>query len=102
MPWKPPALFDGLSHALLNEILTTIDQGLPDGRHYSAASAATDRAAWRVIAGRVPGMSEKRARAIISAWIDEGLLIEVAYVDPTRRRRTPVKGLRVVQARRPS
>jgi hypothetical protein len=99
-PWNPPALFAGLSTPLLNEILTDIDNGLPGGRRYSAAAAATDRAAWKVIAVRVPGMPEKRARAIIKTWVEEGLLVEEAYDDPTRR--TSVKGLRVVQAKRPS
>jgi hypothetical protein len=99
-PWRPPALFDGLSHPLLNEILTALDRGRDDGSPYSAASAARDRAAWKVIVGRVPGVPEKRARAIINTWIEEGVLVEETYVD--RRRRESVKGVRVVDAKRPS
>jgi hypothetical protein len=99
-PWKSPALFDGLSHSLLNEILTALDRGRDDGSRYSAAGAATDRAAWKVIVERVPEMPKKRARAIISTWLKEGLLVEETYFDPTRR--TSVKGVRVVDAKRPS
>jgi hypothetical protein len=98
-PWKPPALFDGLLHSLLNEILTAIDRGRDDGSRYSASGAAKDRAAWRVIVSRAPCVSETRARAIISTWLKDGLLVEEEYVD---RRRHRVKGLRVVDAKRPS
>ena len=69
--WSPPKLFDDLSHPLLNEILTAIDTGMPDGRRYSSGNAAKARAAWKVVKQYAPAKTEKQAKEIIGRWIGE-------------------------------
>ena len=98
--WTPPDAWDGLSSHLLNRILDEIDAGLPDGNRYSSASAATDRAAWRVICTHAPEKSEAAARRIIKTWIKNGVLISTDSENPTTRK--TVKGLQVVNAKRPT
>jgi hypothetical protein len=99
-PWSPPDLWEGLGHNLLNDILTAIDKGLPDGNRYSDHSAARDRAAWKVVLQHAPDKTEKQAREIVRTWIKTGLLTIEEYVDPARRE--PTKGLKVNNAKRPS
>ena len=48
-PWTPPDSFAGLSNVTLNQILTDIEAGTPDGNRYTDAPNAIERAAWRVI-----------------------------------------------------
>jgi hypothetical protein len=99
-PWTPPDTWAGLTSLLLNQILTDIDAGIPDGNHYSDAARAGDRAAWRIIIKHAPDKSEAAARQIIKAWVQSGLLVHVEYENPATRK--PVKGLRVDNAKRPS
>jgi len=98
--WSPPGLFDGLSHELLNEILTAIDTGTSDGRRYSNANAAGDRAAWRVVVSFTPEKTEEQAKEIIKRWVKSGLLTMQDYTDPVARK--PAKGLVVNNAQRPA
>ena len=44
--WKPAPLFDGLATVDLNWVLRKLSAGMGDGRRYSLAPAARDRAAW--------------------------------------------------------
>ncbi len=67
--WTPAPLFDGLSSADLNCVLRKLSAGMGDGRRYSLASAAKDRAAWRAVHEKVPkstrsdaGQSSRRGR----------------------------------------
>jgi hypothetical protein len=54
-PWTPPDAWAGLSSQLLNQILTDIDAGLPDGNRYTdTANAKDNRLAWRVISNTRP------------------------------------------------
>jgi AAA domain len=99
-PWTPPAVWDGLSHQLLNEILTAIDKGLPDERRYSDHGAARDRAAWNVVVQYAPNKTPDQARQIIKTWVKNGVLLVEDYDDPARRE--PAKGLKVDNAKRPS
>jgi hypothetical protein len=99
-PWAPPDVWAGLSHIKLNEILTELDKGLPDGRRYSAHNQAGDTAAWRVIHAHAPEKTEAQARGFIRTWIKNGVLVVVSYYDPIRRK--PAKGLRVEQTKRPT
>jgi hypothetical protein len=99
-PWSPPNIWDGLSHFVLNEILTTVDKGLPDGSRYSDSGAARDRAAWRAVIQHAPQKTEQQARQIIKAWVKSGLLTVEDYTDPVRRE--TAKGLKVNHAKRPS
>ncbi len=98
--WTPPDAWDGLSSHLLNRILDEIDAGLPNGNRYSSASASTDRAAWRVICMHAPETSEAAARRIIKTWIKNGVLTSADCENPTTRK--TVKGLQVVNAKRPT
>jgi hypothetical protein len=98
--WIPPDTWAGLSHHLLNEVLTAIDKGLPEGGRYSDHSAAKDRAAWKVVQRYAPSKTEAQAREIIGTWVKTGVLTVEQYNDPTRRQ--SVKGLKVNDAKRPS
>jgi hypothetical protein len=99
-PWTPPDTWSGLNSLLLNQILTDIDTGLPDGNRYTDAPNAVDRAGWRVVIKHAPAKSEADARQIIKAWVKSGLLVPLEYDNPLTRK--PVKGLRVDNAKRPS
>jgi hypothetical protein len=99
-PWTPPNVWAGLSHIKLNEILTELDKGLPDGRRYSAHNQAADTAAWRMIKAHAPEKTEAQARSIINTWVKNGVLVVESYYDPIRRKHA--KGLRVEQTKRPT
>ncbi len=60
--------------------------GLGDGRRYSAASAAKERAAWPVVLRRVPSLSETQGRQVIKTWLDNGVLMTGEYHDPVERK----------------
>lgn len=98
--WTPPDVWDGLSHDLLNRILTDIGAGMPDGNRYSDAPNVTDRAAWRVVVNHAPGKTEDQARQIIKAWAKNGVIVRHDYQNPVTHK--TVKGLRVNDAKRPS
>jgi hypothetical protein len=98
--WTPPDTWAGLSHHLLNTILSDIDAGLPDGNRYSDGPNVTDRAAWRVVLKHAPDKGEGAARQIIKTWIKNRVLVRDEYENPVTRK--PVKGLRVDDAKRPT
>jgi hypothetical protein len=83
--WKPAPLFDGLSSADLNCVLRKLNVGMSDGRRYSLAPAAKDRAAWRAVHEKFPEIAEARCRAIITAWKNNELFESGEYDDPVRR-----------------
>jgi hypothetical protein len=83
--WTPAPLFDGLTSADLNCVLHKLNAGMGDGRRYSLASAAKDRAAWRAVQEKFPELEEPRCRAIISAWKKNQLFEVGDYDDPTCR-----------------
>jgi hypothetical protein len=87
--WYPPKAWDGLDSPLLNRILDDIDAGMPDGRRYSAAPKATERAAWPVVQKHAPDKNEHQAREVIRTWLKNGTLFEKDWVDPTQRRAAP-------------
>jgi len=99
-PWTPPDTWSDLASALLNRMLNDIDAGRPDGSRYSAASSATDRAAWRVVVARAPNKTEPQARDIIKTWLKSGTLYVEEYEDPVARKK--LQGLRVNAMQRPS
>jgi AAA domain/Bifunctional DNA primase/polymerase, N-terminal len=71
-PWTPPDTWAGLSHDLLNRVLTAIDAGMPDGNRYTDAPSAKERAAWHVVLEHAPDKSEAQAREIIKTWVKTG------------------------------
>jgi hypothetical protein len=99
-PWEPPKLWEGLSSATLNAVLTDIDAGMSDGQRYSSAPRAGKRAAWRVVQKRCPNRSEAQCREIIRSWAKNGVLYNEDYDDPVGRK--PRKGLRLDATKRPS
>jgi hypothetical protein len=99
-PWSPPDTFEGLSTMLLNQILSDIDAGTPDGNRYTDAPKAIERAAWRVIIKHCPDKSEAAARKIIKTWSLSGLLTRKSYENPTTRKL--VNGFWIDPTKRPS
>jgi hypothetical protein len=99
-PWSPPDTWAGLSSHLLNQILTAIDAGLPDGTRYTDAPNATTRAAWQVVAEYAPDKSEVQAREIVRTWVKNGVLEHREYDNPVTRK--TVKGLHLNATKRPS
>ena len=59
-PWTPPDSFAGLSNLTLNEILSEIEAGTPDGNRYTDAPNVIERAAWRVIVKHSPARARRR------------------------------------------
>jgi AAA domain len=98
--WTPPETWGGLDSALLNQILTAIDAGPGGGDFYTAASAATERAAWEVVHRFAPAKTEAACREIIAAWVKSGLLVKFDYRSPSTFKN--VKGLRVDASKRPT
>ena len=98
-PWKPPETWADLPCDLLNQILTTIDAGLPDGEFYTQGNKTTERSAWLVVEQFAPAKTEEQCREIIRTWIKNGVLVPFDYTSPAARK--SVKGLKVDNARRP-
>jgi len=99
--WKPPRAWGDLGVDLLNQMLTRIDAGLPDGNRYSGAPrTGEERAAWRVITELAPAKTEAQAREIIKTWVKNGVLVGREYINPVTRK--AVVGLNVDNAKRPS
>ena len=99
-PWTPPNTWDGLDTGTLNAILDDIDTGLANGQRYSTASAATTKAAWRVVQKHAPEKTEPQCREVITAWLSSGCLFNEDYDDPVDRK--PRKGANVNPNHRPS
>lgn len=101
-PWNPPELWEGTGAVTLNTILDEIDaaEGLPPPHRYSGAPNAKDRAAWCVVRRHFPEKTEKQCRAMITAWLDTGLLYEQPYQDTAKGR--DAKGLHVDPSKRPT
>ncbi len=83
--WEPAPLFDGINEQDLNSVLRKLGSGMGNGRRYSLAPGATDRAAWRAVQEKFPDMGEERCRAVIAAWKKNKLFETGEYEDPVRR-----------------
>jgi hypothetical protein len=70
----------------VNRILDVIEAGLRDGRRFSVAPQAKDRAAWRIVQGQVPALSDNEAQAVIDTWLQNGAVETRSYQDPVYRR----------------
>jgi hypothetical protein len=79
-----PALF--LAAA---SVLRLINTGMPDGRRFSAAPQAKDRAAWRLVQTVVPALTDKAAQEVIDCWLRAKVLETRSYRDPVDRRNHP-------------
>lgn len=87
-----------LSNQRLNAILDDLAVG-KNGKRYSAAPNANDRAARKVVVKHAPDKPERQARQIIKTWLKSGLVVEEDFYDSERREN--VKGLHVDNAKRP-
>ena len=96
--WTPPDTFAGVAAATWNTIIDEISAGLPDGRRYTNANNATDRAGWKIVAKHID-RTEAQARAIINIWVKNQVLLVKDYDDPVTRK--PLKGLTGNPAKRP-
>jgi hypothetical protein len=99
-PWAPPSAWSDTSVETLNRILDDIATGMENGRRYSNAPAAKDRAVLPVVQKYYPEKPEGQCRTIILAWLESGLLYDDKYDDPVEYRER--KGLYVDNAKRPS
>jgi hypothetical protein len=99
-PWQPPKLWDGLTSATLNAVLSDIEGGMDNGQRYSGASRAGKRAAWTVVKKHCPDRTQAQCREIIRTWAKNGVLLDEDYDDPIERK--PRKGLRLDSSKRPS
>ena len=81
----------GIEPAVAETILLEIGKKLPDGGYYSNEGLAGQRAAWRVVQKYLPDKSYQQARQIISAWVRDGTLHEIQYIDHENRRRTGLR-----------
>ena len=70
----------------VNRILDVIEAGLRDGRRFSVAPQAKDRAAWRIVQGQIPALSDNEAQAVIDTWLQNGAVETRSYQDPVYRR----------------
>jgi hypothetical protein len=59
--------------------LNELARGTDKGRRFSDASAAKDRAAWRVLKRYYPDKTEGQCREIIRSWVKTGLLFTEKY-----------------------
>lgn len=99
-PWLPPNVWADLSVAVMNRILTAIEDGLPDGNRFTDAPSAKERAAWKVVVEHAPSKTEAQAREVIKTWVKNGVLVCYEYDNPVTRK--PVNGLRVDPEKRPA
>jgi hypothetical protein len=85
-PWAPPALFDGFPTPNLNKALDELREGMGEGRRYSAAPSAKDRAAWRVLQDVCPHKTEQQCRAVIKTWVKNKVVTIGPYYDERERK----------------
>lgn len=83
-PADIPALF-----LAATSVLRLINAGTSDGRRFSAAPQAKDRAAWRIVQSAVPSLTNKAAQAVIDSWLKTKVLETRSYRDPLDRRNYP-------------
>jgi len=90
-----PALF-----LAATSVLRLINAGTPDGRRFSAAPQAKDRAAWRLVQTAVPSLTDKTAQEVIDSWLHTKVIETRSYHDPVDRRHYP--GLFVIPLEGPA
>ena len=83
-PADIPALF-----LAATSVLRLINAGTSDGRRFSAAPQAKDRAAWRLVQTAVPSLTDKAAQEVIHSWLQIKVLETRSYRDPIDRRNYP-------------
>jgi hypothetical protein len=87
--WFPPDIWAEITDVVANEILDKIDRGPEDGRRYSPAQQAKDRAAWPVVVDFCPTLTEEQAKQVIATWLANGMLVQKEHIDPKDRHKKP-------------
>ena len=88
--WYPPDLWATITTAVANQILDRIAEGPGEGRRYSPAPNAKDRAAWRIVQEICPNLTDKQAQTVIDEWIKHNILIiDKEHIDPKDRHKKP-------------
>jgi len=96
----PPDLWAHVTAAVANEILDQIERGNDKGQCFSGDPRAGEkRAAWRLVRGRLPVLTEVQCRKVIATWLANGVLQTRSYDDPATRKEE--RGLFVNDAKRP-
>jgi hypothetical protein len=86
LPWVPPDVWAALPPSVVNAILDDIEAGPAEGRKYSPAQDAEERAAWRVVTRHCPTATETLAQSVIATWLKSKMLTTAPYRDPVFRR----------------
>lgn len=60
VPWEAPDMWATIPTSIARTIVDEIEGGIGGGQRYSAASSATDRAAWRVVQRHAPSPTRRR------------------------------------------
>ncbi len=98
--WRPPSLLADVEREAINRCLDAIEAGLGDGRLFGASSrGGSERYVGPVIEDLLDKNADQ-AKAILSEWMRNGLLVEEEFHNPKTRR--DAKGLRVDNSKRPS
>jgi hypothetical protein len=97
--WTPPDAWKGITVAIANEILDTIDAGLSDGERYTDHGGG-NRSASNAVKSHAPDKTDPEAKTIIKKWLETGVLERRKYESPAQRRER--WGLFVNHVRRPS
>src|SRR4029077_4383237 len=74
------------------------DDGHPTGQLYGPEGRSGERFAGKVIEHML-GASEEKAKGMVRAWLESGVLVAEEYDDPVQRKRR--RGVRVVAGKRP-
>ena len=96
--WVPPDAFADVSTDTWCAIIDEIDAGTPNGRRYTNANNATDRAAWKVVVKHLD-RTEKQARSIVNTWVKTQVFTLEDYHDPVESK--TLKGLKANPTKRP-
>jgi hypothetical protein len=99
-PWTPPNLWDKVSPATANAILTDLDAGLSDAMLCSDHNRAEGREAHLVVQKDAPDLNDKQPPDILKAGIKSGLLYRAKYHDKDIRKER--SGLRVNDTKKPT
>ena len=102
--WKPPGLMDSVHMGDITAVLDVIGRGVldedgrPTGQRFGPELRSGDRWVGKVIVNML-GASEDKAKGMLKAWLENGVLIAEDYDDPVQRKKR--KGIRVEQSKRP-
>jgi hypothetical protein len=86
IPWEYPASHDLITPDIVEQVITEIGRGMPDGQRYTNHNRAKARQAWPVVQKYCPDKTENQCRRAVADWIKSGLLYEDKYTNPVQRK----------------